>query len=96
VAHIYRKSILYLVSRSYQAKGRVVPIMGLQEYLPQLPTDGIKNRIRTYNTLDNRSITSSASHAGFDNDMNTMNSILREVLGKDPTRPFTKEDLQGY
>lgn len=96
VGGIYRKSILYLVSRSYQAKGKVVPIMGLEEDLAKLPTDGVKSRIRTYNTLQHRSITSSPSHGGFDNDLNTMNSVLREVLGKDPSKPFTAEDLQGY
>ena len=31
---------------------------------------------------------------GFDNDVRTMNSLLRGVLGAAPTRPFTKRDLE--
>jgi hypothetical protein len=36
----------------------------------------------------------SETHGGFDNDPDTMNSVLRRILGAAPTRPFTTRDLQ--
>jgi len=44
-------------------------------------------------TRDAPSPTASTCHGGFDNDPNTMNSILRNILGKEPTRKFKREDL---
>jgi hypothetical protein len=40
-------------------------------------------------------ITESTSHGGFDNDVATMNSLLRTILGAEPTSGnlFTKELL---
>jgi hypothetical protein len=41
------------------------------------------------------SLTESTSHGGFDNDVATMNSLLRTILGTEPTRDkqFTREVL---
>jgi hypothetical protein len=36
----------------------------------------------------------SESHGGFDNDPLTMNTVLRRVLGKKPTLPFTSDSLK--
>jgi len=36
----------------------------------------------------------SDSHGGFDNDPDTMNSVLRRILGGEPTRRFEVRDLQ--
>jgi hypothetical protein len=36
----------------------------------------------------------SDSHGGFDNDKDTLNSVLRRILGDDPQRPFDVRDLQ--
>ena len=36
----------------------------------------------------------SESHGGFDNDKDTLNSVLRRILGDDPQRPFDVRDLQ--
>ena len=36
----------------------------------------------------------SKTHGGFDNDPNTMNSVLWRILGKDPKRPFEIRDLR--
>ncbi len=36
----------------------------------------------------------SDSHGGFDNDPETLNSILRRILGAEPKRPFVRRDLQ--
>ena len=37
----------------------------------------------------------STTHGGFDNDVYTMNHILRQVLGARPDREFEKEDLES-
>jgi len=39
-------------------------------------------------------ISKSDTHGGFDNDPNTMNSVLVRILGKQPTVAFTDRDLQ--
>ena len=40
-------------------------------------------------------LTESTSHGGFDNDVATMNSLLRTILGNEPTpgKRFTREIL---
>ena len=35
----------------------------------------------------------SDTHGGFDNDPNTMNSVLYRILGQAPARAFTQRDL---
>ena len=40
------------------------------------------------------SVSRSESHGGFDNDPDTMNSVLYRILGGPPKRPFTSRDLQ--
>ncbi len=40
------------------------------------------------------SVSRSESHGGFDNDPDTMNSIMFRILGNKPKRPFTVRDLQ--
>jgi hypothetical protein len=96
VSQIYRKSLLYLVSRSYQQKDRVVPLLGMAKYLGELSIGDVKDCIKTYTTAERPEMTASATHGGFDNDLATMNSLLRLVLGREPARPFKPEDLQGY
>ncbi|MGZ5305001.1 MAG: hypothetical protein ACXWDO_12860, partial [Bacteroidia bacterium] len=39
-------------------------------------------------------IAKSDTHGGFDNDPNTMNSVLVRILGKTPAVVFTNRDLQ--
>jgi hypothetical protein len=95
VAHVYHKSLLYLVSRSYQERGSEVPIMGMARYrgkLPRVPA----NPVRHHATDAKDPMTRSTSHGGFDNDATTMNSMLRLVLGKNPSPKFTDEELSGY
>jgi hypothetical protein len=94
VAGIYRKSLLYLVSRSYQERGEVVPIMGMEKYMKMLKS-GSSRRFHAYNTRDNRNMTTSASHGGFDNDPATMNGILKLIVGSS-AKPFKDEELEGY
>jgi hypothetical protein len=40
------------------------------------------------------SLSRSRSHGGFDNDPDTLNSVLLRILGRRPSRPFTKRDLE--
>ena len=40
-------------------------------------------------------VSGSTTHGGFDNDPDTLNSILRRVLGAEPQRLFTARDLQN-
>lgn len=92
VAYIYGKSLLYLVSRAYQSKSDVVPIMGMEKYW----LDYSHDRVTTCNTRDNPDRTRSTSHGGFDNDPVTMNRALRTLLGAAPSVPFGEADLSGY
>lgn len=92
VSLVYRKSLLYLVSRAFQDKSEVVPLMGMQKYW------GTQThaRVTSFNTRDNPDRTGSRTHGGFDNDLRTMNQILKVILGGNPDRPFAKADLEGY
>jgi hypothetical protein len=96
VAKIYRKSLLYLVSRSFQQRGAIVPIMGMARHLGQLDQSGVRRRIRHVNPAEHPDWTTSRSHGGFDNDERTMNRILRLVLDGPPSRRFTDAELSGY
>ncbi len=92
VARIYRKSLLYLVSHSYQSKSGTIPIMGMEKYWGSES----HSRITTYDTASHSAITSSDSHGGFDNDKSTMNHLLAEILGANPSHTFNKQHLKGY
>lgn len=96
VANIYRKSLLYLVSRSFQSRDGTVPILGMEKYLEQLDCSGVHDRVEHYATSKRADFTASASHGGFDNDEATMNSMLKLVLGRDPERGFDDDSLSGY
>ena len=88
-AYIYRKSLLYLVSRSYQSKHDTVPLMGMEKHWD----DQGHPRIVTYDTRKNSDITNSDSHGGFDNDLKTMNHLLKIILGKKPSTEFSEQDM---
>ena len=96
VTPIYRKSLLYLVSNSFEEKMEM-PILGMQKFnghfgpMPSRPTfrievsDGSKNSNTT---------TASEKHGRFDNDRFTMNNILRSILRVPPLHPFSDDDLR--
>jgi hypothetical protein len=96
VTPLYRKSLLYLVSNAFEEELRE-SILGMQHferYLRNLPGSRIF-RIHNSNGLTAGSPkTASKTHGGFDNDVDTMNSVLKSVLGGDPVREFTKDDLK--
>ena len=91
VAKVYRKSLLYLVSNAFERE-KETPLLGMWKFrgkvqqvrsLPEfLYSDGLQGQ-RTRST----------SHGGFDNDIYTMNHILKMMLGKAPAEPFTQAEL---
>ncbi len=93
VALVYRKSLLWLVSRAFERQIDK-PLLGMQRYAKQLTahpgmsihkSDGKKGVTTT-----------STSHGGFDNDVRTMNTIMTQILGKAPAKPFTENEMKGY
>jgi len=95
VTPLYRKSLLYLVSNAFEEKP-VERILGMQiffKYLRKLPGSPVL-RLEISNGSENSSArTTSETHGGFDNDINTMNTILKTILKDKPVRPFNKKDL---
>ncbi|MGD2140875.1 MAG: C1 family peptidase [Burkholderiales bacterium] len=98
VAAVYRKSLLYLVSRAFEEE--IDPpeaLLGMQCYSKQLEKLDPKRLFFHYSDgragVNAHSV--STSHGGFDNDPVTMNSVLKTVLGKpNPPKPFTRESLE--
>jgi pimeloyl-ACP methyl ester carboxylesterase len=107
VAGVYRKSLLYLVSRSFeeelggekeedtQNEQRGARILGMQRY--SVPVDrkiGKQAEFLYSGTAKANNRTGAESHGGFDNDIETMNDVLRSVLKrKRPGRLFNQQDL---
>jgi hypothetical protein len=90
-AHVYRKSLLYLIHHALEKEGRA-PILGLQDSvrgdtvlrnLFGLSGDDGPGQVIWSPTAaaDGDSATRSLTHGGFDDDVATMNSILRRVCG---------------
>ncbi len=92
VGIVYRKSLLYLVSRSFEDASET-PILGLEESLRRDP-----DMVRYFGLLGNRpkaevlfSVTENGpshstiakKHGDFDNDRLTMNSVMRRILKVD-------------
>ncbi len=90
---IYRKSLLYLVSRAFEGD-EAEPLLGMERYSKDIDTGGLALTF-TYSTgrAGRGQRTLSTSHGGFDNDPLTMNDVLKTVLGREPGTPFTKETL---
>ncbi|MDH3220488.1 MAG: peptidase C1 [Gammaproteobacteria bacterium] len=101
VGQVYRKSLLYLVSRAFE-EDTPEAILGMKKYTdPLLQESDIKklgNRFKVhYSSATNTGNSNSSTHGGFDNDVATMNSVLKTILGlganAQPPRPFTRESL---
>jgi hypothetical protein len=94
VATAYRKSLLFLVSRALE-RARNKPLLGMQLYSKSLAArTGLEFIYSNGRTGPSRS----RSHGGFDNDENTMNDILKTILGRPalPKDRFTEEEMRGY
>lgn len=98
VGAVYRKSLLYLVSRAFEEKIEPAEaLLGMQRYSKDLEKLRPGRLFFHYSDgrAGGRTRTASASHGGFDNDPATMNDILKTVLGKSTVpHPFTKESLR--
>ena len=96
VAGAYRKSLLYLVSRAFE-ENTPSPLLGMKIHADELNTGLPKKRLEfcySEGKKKDGARTASKTHGGFDNDVRTMNDILRRVTGNDePKRPFTRDDL---
>jgi len=85
----YRKSLLYFVSRSFEDS---IPekILGMEKYLGR----GVRPRpenlelIASKGKVTDTCKSASTTHGGFDNDHCTMNTILENIVGKTPQKPF--------
>lgn len=98
----YGKSLLYLVSNALEGE-REVPLLGMQKFLNADATlssllaahpDGLPGIVVSGVEGPVGAIAKSDTHGGFDNDPNTMNSILHRILGRGPVVPFQDRDLQ--
>jgi hypothetical protein len=107
----YGKSLLYLVSNAFEGQ-RDVPLLGMERFMkgdltisnlftrditPGIPSLVIAGAAPVNRPPDPFSVSRSESHGGFDNDPDTMNSILRRVLAPPNgklKREFTDRDLQ--
>jgi hypothetical protein len=90
VAFVYRKSLLYLVSRAFEEK-KEEPLLGLQIHGKDVK--GVDLIFSQGDPAKNKR-SASRTHGGFDNDPATMNDVLRRVLGKAPKVPFTADSLE--
>ncbi len=100
VAQVYRKSLLYLVTRAFQQKNAIVPLLGLEtsqaEVVKRLTALGLAAALPTVIAQENSTICASKSHGGFDNDLAMMNHVLTAVLGTAPGHAFSANDMKGY
>ena len=92
VAKVYRKSLLYLVSKAFE-RADDKPLLGMEKFEDLVTTINSQPQFIYSNGVEGQR-TRSTSHGGFDNDIYTMNHILRSVLGEAPKQPFTKENLE--
>ena len=98
----YGKSLLYLVSNAFEGR-RETPLLGMETFLtrdPDLNTlfagqvDGRPAVVVAGLDQGPGSVSRSSTHGGFDNDPDTLNSVLHRILNGPPPRPFTTRDLQ--
>ncbi len=93
VAGIYRKSLLYLVSRAFEENPRPAKLLGMQIHNGGLTSRLDKLTIR-YSSGKKDPHTESKGHGGFDNDVRTMNSVLKLILRGKPVQAFTRQSLK--
>ena len=96
VGTVYRKSLLYLVSRAFEeVASPPTPLLGMHLYSRKL--EGLRPDHLFFHysngVTSTRDKTNSTSHGGFDNDPATMNSVLRVILGSAPRVLFTPQSL---
>jgi hypothetical protein len=98
VTPLYRKSLLYLVSRAYEPRDRT-PLLGLQESIDADPGLGqwlAANAEVEFSTLGDvapNPLTQAVKHGDFDNDKFTMSAVLRRVKGVPDDPPEGLDDF---
>ncbi len=75
-----------------------MPLLGMEMYLKQLDESGVQNQKAHYVTAKELEFIASASYGGFGNDANTLNPMLKVILGRDfsPKYKFCGYSLKGY
>ncbi len=93
VGGVYRKSLLYLVSKAFEEE-RGEPIAGMQLYTDKLQKH---NRLQVVvsgvGKASDKYRSNAETHGEFDNDVQTMNSLLQIILGQKPRVPFNADNL---
>ncbi len=96
VGKVYRKSLLYLVSRAFEEEKKE-EILGMQRFSKDLDPLARLEFVYSKGPNGDEPRSHSDSHGGFDNDVATMNELLCSVLGLSDveklTRPFTSKEL---
>ncbi len=97
VGGVYRKSLLYLVSRAFESRHTQVPLLGMAAHLEQREKP-LPKTVRVFVTGRDKARTTASSHGGFDNDRPTMDALLDTVLGRPRPRDgwFKNDELSGY
>lgn len=83
VGRVYQKSLLYLVSNAFESKDGM-PLLGMQTF-----NTAHKGVTFIYSDGEKGSACAALTHGGFDEDVDTMNSVLRVILGKKASFHFT-------
>lgn len=105
VARIYNKSLLYLVSRAFEARalGEGTPLVGMEKWiardaaLRQLFTSGAADLVFSPNDAPTGAVNAARSteHGGFDDDLAIVQATLARILAATPVaRPATAESVQ--
>ncbi len=89
VAKAYRKSLLYLVSRAFEQSESPKPLLGMRKYSKKIRKTGLKH----ITSKGTGTVSSSTTHGGFDNDLATMNTVLKRILPAEPAEPFLEHEL---
>ncbi len=94
VLKVYRKSLLYLVSRAFEDEKKM-PLLGMETYLESFKPPASH---KIFYAGRHRSHTDSTSHGGFDNDRETMNDVLANILGRKPKQSlgFQPQEVGRY
>jgi hypothetical protein len=92
VAKVYQKSLLYLVSRAFERVDEM-PLLGMEKFEELVTVAHSQPKFIYSNGIEGQR-SRSTSHGGFDNDVYTMNHILRRLLGETPKKPFTEKILE--
>jgi Papain family cysteine protease len=91
VAGVYRKSLLHLVSRAFE-ESLDTPLLGLERFASEVTAPRLE-LVRSEGATVAAARCTASTHGGFDNDLATMNDLLRVILGAEPVTPFTPETL---